>query len=171
VAFHIGKFDRDPSYMFIWAPRSFGWRDLLLQGSPVAEMSDPTAALTHWWNYLGPALVAIWLGVVFLMIIGFGYSYFWSASTIIYLMMRRKVDDTELDEVYLEEEESEDSYSTPPAPPPSGAPTQGTTTGLEMVEAPTLRATAPSPPSSSIPEETAANPGDGNIPAGGTTSS
>ena len=26
--------DRDPAYLFVWAPTSFGWRDLLLEGTP-----------------------------------------------------------------------------------------------------------------------------------------
>ena len=41
----------------------------------------------------------------FLLVVGFGYSYFWSASTIVYILMRRYVDDTEMDEVYLEDDE------------------------------------------------------------------
>src|SRR5262249_42674112 len=80
-------FNRDPSYLFLWAPTSFDWRTLLLQGTPVAATREGVA-LTHWWNYVGPFCVATWLGLLFLMIVGFGYSYFWSASTIIYLMMR-----------------------------------------------------------------------------------
>ena len=171
-----GIFNRDPSYLFLWAPQSFGWRALLLQGSPVAAAAEPGVTLTHWWNYVGPLCIAVWLGLVFLMIVGFGYSFFWSASTIIYLMMRRKVDDTELDEVYLEEEEPEESY-TPPAPPSATASQPASTTsGLQMVEPPSLLRTSPSATSSSpspspVAEETAANPGDGNITAGGTASS
>jgi hypothetical protein len=169
AALRFEKYNRDPSYMFIWAPTSFGWRELLLQGE------EPV--LAHSWNYIGASLVALWLGLVFLMIIGFGYSYFWSASTIIYLLMRRKVDDTEFDEVHLEEEEPEEAYTPPPASPPSSTPsTPSATSGLEMVEAPSLvRSTSatstPSPSPSPVAEETAVNPGDGNIPAGGTASS
>src|SRR5262249_1345918 len=62
-----------------------------------------------------------WLYLIFLLVVGFAYSYFWSASSIIYLLMRRKVDDTELDEVHLEEEDMEEPY-TAPAPGPA-APT------------------------------------------------
>jgi hypothetical protein len=173
VSFKVGtSYDRDPSYMFIWAPTSFGWRELLLQGSSIAEAADPTAAF-HWWNYIGPSLVALWLGIVFLMLIGFGYSYFWSASTIIYLLMRRKVDDTELDEVYLEEEESEETYTAAPPPAGSTPSTPSTTGGLQMVEAPSLVRTSANPSSGPSPlaEGTTANPGDGNIPAGGAASS
>jgi hypothetical protein len=114
---------------------------------------------------VGAGLVAIWLYLVFLLIVGFGYSYFWSASTIIYLLMRRKVDDTDLDEVYLEEDEGDDLYS-PTAPTPAAA--TGGGAPLTMVDAPTLKsappagATAPSPPKvESVP----GNGGDGNPPA------
>src|SRR5262249_40182339 len=41
-------FDRDPSYLFKYAPTSFEWRNLLLEGNPV---------MTHGWNYIGAILV------------------------------------------------------------------------------------------------------------------
>jgi hypothetical protein len=147
--------NRDPGYLFIYAPTSYGWRDLLLQGSPVAEGSTAVSQQLidqytqkpdfHGFNYIGPVLVAFWLYLVFLMMIGFGYSYFWSMSTIIYLLMRRKVDDTDIDEVYLEEEE-EESYTAPVAPSTSSpqSPASGSTP-LQMVEAPTLRSSSPAP--------------------------
>jgi hypothetical protein len=160
-------FNRDPSYMFLWAPTSFHWRDLLLQGSPAAT----GGVRVEWWNNIGLFLVTVWLYLVFLLIIGFGYSYFWSASTITYFLMRRKVDDTEMDEVYLEEEDTEEPYSAPAAPPssstaitPSGAP-------LQMVEPPSLRPTppAPPPPPPTAVETTAPSPGDGSASPGSTT--
>jgi hypothetical protein len=132
--------DRDPAYLCIYAPTSFGWRDLLLAGGN--EAVTATGAPVHpddwkWYNYAGAVMVAFWLYVAFLMVVGFGYSYFWSASTIIYLLMRRKVDDTEMDEVYVEEDEAEPSYNMPittsPTAPPPG---DSGTTPLTMVEAP-----------------------------------
>src|SRR5207302_9153548 len=112
--------NREPSYLFVYAPTSFGWRDLLLQGSPAVSDAggiDEAGRYKlhedfHWWNNLGAGLVAIWLYLAFLMVIGFGYSYFWCSSTIIYLLMRRHVDDTELDEIYIEEDETEDAYGS-----------------------------------------------------------
>src|SRR5262249_3069543 len=149
---------RDPGYLFIKAPTSFGWRDLLLQGSEYSRSIDPTtgevnlAALPDRlklqpWNWVGIFLVSVYLYVMFLMVVGFGYSFFWSASTIIYLLLRRQVDDTELDEVYLEEDEGEEpssvlSTSAAAAAPAAGGP------GLTMVEPPALRPTAPVPPAS-----------------------
>jgi hypothetical protein len=103
------------------------------------------------------------------MIVGFGYSYFWGASTIVYLLMRRKVDDTDLDEVYLEEEEMEDSYpSSTGITAPSGAPAP-TGPQVTMVQAPSLitRTPAPPPPPPEPPAQTpVSSASDGDKPAG-----
>ena len=165
-------FDRDPSYLFIYAPESFGWRNLLIEGSPYADDNLATTALDslHWYNKVGALMVSAWVYAAFLLVVGFGYSYFWCASTIIYLLMRRQVDDTDLDEIYLEEDESEDAYSASlPAtkgeapPPPSQAPS------FTMVDAPTLRPSSPPPPKAetSSPHEEASSapaPTDGAPP-------
>jgi hypothetical protein len=141
--------NRAPDYLFVYAPTSFGWRELLLEGSDAQingvvkqEYLDSMKA----YNKIGAGMVAGWLFLFFLLILGFGYSYFWSAGTIIYLLMRRKVDDTDMNEVYLEEEELE----TPYAPLPTDAPAIGDRTGptLTMVDPPTLKTSSPpeSPP-------------------------
>jgi hypothetical protein len=167
------KWDRDPTFLFVYAPTSFGWRNLLLQdatvhGQKIVDHGEINRAV--WEDYVGRTdyqgddklsgvnkvgafLVAIWLGIFFLLMLGFGYSYFWSASTIIYLLMRRHVDAAEMDEVYLEEDEQEGPYSghfTPPAPPASAVKPPSSVT---MVEAPTLRtpSPAPSPPPAPTP--------------------
>jgi hypothetical protein len=165
--------DREPSYLFMYAPTSFGWRDMLLYGSPnvvtrpevlpsgrtvFAYELDPNTAYTKsisWNNRIGAFLVSVWLFLFFLLIVGFGYSYFWTAATIIYLLMRRKVDDTEMDEIHLEEEETE-PFTEPTAPATAAAPE---TSRAVMVEAPTLRTPsstdiavgAPAPPVSPVP--------------------
>ena len=132
--------DRDPANLCVYAPTSFGWRDLLLAGGN--EVVTASGAPVHpddwsWYNKAGAVMVAFWLYLVFLMVVGFGYSYFWSASTIIYLLMRRKVDDTEMDEVYVEEDEGEKAYSMPITTSPTAAPAaSGGATPLSMVEAP-----------------------------------
>ncbi|MHB1423057.1 MAG: hypothetical protein ACYC3I_07660 [Gemmataceae bacterium] len=162
--------DRDPTFLFAYAPTSFGWRNLLLQdanvrGQKVVDNGQINQAA--WEDYVGRTdyqgedklngvnkvgafLVAIWLGLVFLLMLGFGYSYFWSASTIIYLLMRRHGDEVEMDEVYLEEDDQEGAYDghfTPPAPPEAvKAPAS-----MTMVEAPTLRPPPSPPPPAAIP--------------------
>jgi hypothetical protein len=166
--------DRDPTFLFVWAPESFGWRTLLLQGKTIngdplvvngQVREDLLATYINsfsWYNKFGAFLVTVWLYAFFLVVLGFGYSYFWSASTIIYLLMRRKVDDTDLDEVYLEEDEAEESYSSSttmpaPAPAPAGP-------SLQMVDAPTLRSTTPS--TSITPAESVTPAGESKTPPG-----
>ncbi len=159
--------NREPSYLFVYAPKSFGWRTLLLEGATVDGRKvvdngqiqqsvyddffgnpDESKDRLHFWNKVGAFLVAVWLSISFLLMLGFGYSYFWSASTIIYLLMRRHVDAAELDEVYLEEDEQEGSYGgqfVPPSPPPS--PPVKAPSPMAMVDPPTLRTPpAPTPP-------------------------
>ena len=185
--------DRDPAYLFMYAPGSFGWRDTLLEDSPhkvfketiptdkkevpavtdkkllvpvteskdghfelklkekdkgqfELELKEPAAQekknhpvperkgahyelktngdyTVTWYNKVGMYLVTFWLGLFFLLILGFGYSYFWSAAGIIYMLVRQKVDDTDLDEVFLEEDPDQPFVpENPPPAIPSGAP-------------------------------------------------
>jgi hypothetical protein len=164
--------DRDPTFLFAYAPTSFGWRNLLLQDATVngqkvvdngeinqKAYSDYVGRSDYKGddtlggvNKVGAFMVSIWLGLVFLLMLGFGYSYFWSASTIIYLLMRRHVDAAEMDEVYLEEDEQEGAYGghfTPPVPPsPSAVKPPSSVT---MVESPTLRTPTPTPTAAPAP--------------------
>lgn len=78
---------------------------------------------------LGPAqtfgafLISIWVYLTAAMLGAFFISFYFSANTIIYYLMRREVDATELDDVYLEQSE-EDFGDTTPAPLPPVAPTE-----------------------------------------------
>jgi hypothetical protein len=159
-------FGRDPVFLFVYAPKSFGWQELLLKdklvdGDPLVVDGqiqqtaydrylgplDKSQDALRWWNKFGASMVAFWLCIVFLLMLGFGYSLFWSLTTIIYFLLRRNVDAAEMDEVYLEEDEHDLTYSgplTPPAPPPA----KSDQPPLTMVDSPTLRApsgTAPPP--------------------------
>ncbi len=165
--------NRDPSYLFVYSPTSFEWRHLLLQGGPKV---NPDGSLQEgyfndwkWYNYVGTIMVSVWIYLAFLLILGFAYSFFWTAGTITYLLMRRHVDDTDMDEVYLDEEEAEEAYTVPP-PSPALATPGGP--NLTMVEAPTLKtasatAAPPAPPPSVTPprvETSRPEGGDGNPP-------
>src|SRR5262249_41673432 len=115
------KYDRDPSYLFYYAPTSFGWRDVLISSSAFVEKKTAVAydgrTVTRLefkdefekelrsYEIMGASLMTIWIYPLFLLVVGFGYSFFWSASTIVYLLMRRHVDDTEMDEVQMEDED------------------------------------------------------------------
>jgi hypothetical protein len=155
----IDAAERNPAYLSVWAPTSWGWRTLLLQGAtdpsgnPVVKDGriDPGAydgfvSTFKWYNRVGAAMVAFWLGLVFLLILGFGYSFFWSQGVIIYLLMRRNVDAAELDEVYLEEDEQEGAYGGPLTAPTAITPAPaGKSTQLPLVEPP-AHVTAPAAP-------------------------
>jgi hypothetical protein len=180
--------DREPSYLFYNAPTSFGWRDLLISSSKYVEdveSTSPTGRLEKrkeftkeyreamsGVNHLGSWMVTFWLWIVFLLVLGFGYSYFWTASTIIYFLMRRAVDDTEMDEVHLEDEDMGDPFAkpAPPAPvaTPAPAPAKPGTISLNVVDAPPTTGVVPAAPPSALmpmaPPDPLAKPDDPTPP-------
>jgi hypothetical protein len=176
----VAASDREPTYLFVYAPTSFGWRDLLLHSSHFAKEEvavTPTGGLRKSyemtkdymdnmkpWNYIGAFLVSVWLYLLFLLVVGFGYSFFWTASTIIYLLMRHKVDDTDMDEIHLEEEETEEPFGKDMTAAPTTAPVAPAakpvaTGAVTMVEAPSLRPTPAATPAASP-----MTPGEGSVP-------
>lgn len=118
----------------------------------------------YWWyNKVGAYIIWLWMTLLFLIVLGFGYSFFWTASTMIYLLMRRKVDDTDIDEVYLEEEPAIDPYAGPPpstlplAPPPAPPPQLvdlNVRSSPPPAPAPPPSAPATAPPPSPAPDAT-----------------
>lgn len=133
--------NRSPEFLFIYSPQSLGWRELMLQGSPGAidsynEPIDPVAAKNFmdsysWYNHMGAAMSSFWITLVFMLVIGFSYSYFWTAATQVYLLMRKRVDETDHDEVYIEENvlpQSPVVVNPAPAPAPAPAPVPAVTT-------------------------------------------
>lgn len=151
--------DRKPEFLFIYAPESFGWKELLLKDSPyevkhisletalkrrvdvyapVSPEADAANRKEYWgYNTLGARMVGLWLGGLFLMMLGFSYSFFWTAATVIYTLLRKKIDEADEDEIFMEEEEPE----APPAPPKlAPAAPAAPSTSLPVIQAP------PSPP-------------------------
>lgn len=69
-------------------------------------------------------LLSFWVYLTIAMLGAFAISFYFSASTIIYFLMRREVDATEMDDVYLEQPE-EDFTEAPVAPAASPATSTG----------------------------------------------
>jgi hypothetical protein len=70
----------------------------------------------------GAAIIVFWTNCVRALAFGFIFSYFWSASTVIYFLLRRQVDATELDEIFMPDEH--DQHGLPPLKTgPDGMPT------------------------------------------------
>ena len=62
---------------------------------------------------VGAAFIHFWAGCVKLLAVGYLFSYFWTAATAIYLLLRRDVDATEMDEVFLDADLSEPAAALP----------------------------------------------------------
>jgi len=68
----------------------------------------------EYWDAAGAFLIGIWLLLVVGLIAAFLVSFYFSGSTIIYYLLRRQVDATDIEDVYLEEElETEPTEITP----------------------------------------------------------
>lgn len=68
-----------------------------------------------WSEQIAAFLIAMWVYVVLSFLASFVISFYFSANTIIYFLMRREVDATELDDVFIEESE-DDFHDAEPAP-------------------------------------------------------
>jgi hypothetical protein len=64
-------------------------------------------------GWFGAGMIRFFAGCVKLLAVGFLFSYFWTASSSIYLLLRRDVDATEMDEVYLDSDASEQESGLP----------------------------------------------------------
>jgi hypothetical protein len=79
-------------------------------------------ALTF-WEIIPACLIGVWVFLLACVVAGYLLTYAASATTVIYFLLRRKVDATDLDDVYVEEPAEE----APPAPEaaPAAAPAAG----------------------------------------------
>lgn len=158
--------DRSPEYLFIYTPQSLGWRELMLQDSPAAI--DPYGVPLNeakakaymdnyaWYNHMGAGMASFWVTLVFMMVIGFGYSYFWTAATQVYLLMRKRVDETEYDEVYVEEDLPPQSPVTvnPSTAVPAPTPVTAAPAPAHIAAVPMPATVIPTPAPESVKPET-----------------
>ena len=63
----------------------------------------------------GGRMIHFWASCVRFLAVGFFYGYFWTAASAIYLLLRRDVDATETDEVFLDADKSEPEHGLPPS--------------------------------------------------------
>jgi hypothetical protein len=61
----------------------------------------------NWYGDLTAGLLSIWVYLMIAMLAAFAISFYFSASTIIYYLIRRDTDATEMDDVYLEQPEED----------------------------------------------------------------
>lgn len=92
-----------------------------------------------WGHSAAAHLLAFWIYLTAGVLGAFAISFYFSANTIIYYLMRREVDATELDDVYLEQTDEE--FTEPAAAAAAGA--AGTEPGTTTVVTPTTPAATP----------------------------
>jgi hypothetical protein len=103
-----------PGYYFEWmwpAPTNVWELPYDVNGTRLAWSESTASFLMSFWNYLFIGLVG-----------AFAISFYLSVNTIIYALMRREVDATELEDVYVEETEDDFVEPSPAIPPLSPAP-------------------------------------------------
>lgn len=159
-----------PASLFVTAPTTFGWRALLLEGATVEggaplvvngkvdkerlELFQKDLKLAY------PATIinSAWLYAAVLLVVGFGYSFFWSASTALYLWLRHDIDGLEVSEVYLEDDDfmAAPAAAAPVAPaqpaPAPAAPRAGVMP-LSVVDAPAAPQACSAPVEPTAPTE------------------
>ena len=80
-----------------------------------------TAAMST-METLGAYAIAVWVYIVIGVVAAFLISYFISASTVTYFLLRRHVDATDLDDVFVDETEEEEFPADAPAEDTASAP-------------------------------------------------
>jgi hypothetical protein len=89
---------------------------------PAAELAAAQGGEPGALRLTGAALIGVCSAAVRLVALGFVYSYFWTAATTIYLLLRKDTDDTPLDEIHFDE--PADALGLPPMEPDAaGVPT------------------------------------------------
>ena len=100
-------------YPQMWPKPAFSDLPYDINYTDLAWSEDAAAGLISFWVYLVVSLLG-----------AFAISFYFSANTIIYYLMRREVDATELDDVYVEEID-EDFGETAPVTPGEAIATSG----------------------------------------------
>ena len=118
-----------------WGTGMTRFQELLAAMNDPASAEGLTAATAH--------LLLFWNGCAVLLALAYVYSYFWTAATRIYFLLRQRVDGTELDEVAVEETETEETYGLPTLAPDEA--------GMPHVVEPAASATAPPAPAAVPP--------------------
>jgi hypothetical protein len=85
--------------LYAFAPDAGGWRS---DFGPTSEAGMPTGV-----TRIAALVTGFWLHLTALAVIGFAWSLFWTLATQIYFLLRKEVDDTDPEEIWVEEPEEE----------------------------------------------------------------
>jgi uncharacterized membrane protein YgaE (UPF0421/DUF939 family) len=71
-----------------------------------SQLAAYSAAAGNWSESIAAFLVYLFVLAIVGLVVSFIISFYFSASTVIYALMRNKVDNTALEEIYTEPEEA-----------------------------------------------------------------
>jgi len=113
----------------------FGWWSRGEGGAPVRKLdllwplagpnalySWPNWSQLHWYEHFSAFFIGAYVLIVIGLMWSFLASFYFSASTIIYFLLRRDVDGTDLEELHLEDGEPGGDSSRPGSSPSRGSP-------------------------------------------------
>lgn len=118
------------------SPAIYGWDPLSIAADPspygrlqvlanqIVGVDYEAAPALKSGHIVAHVLVTIWLAITLGLALGYVVSYFISQQTIIYYILRKKVDGIEMNEVFEEQEEEAKGPSPEAAPSPSAPPSQ-----------------------------------------------
>ena len=98
---------------------------------------------------LAASIIRLWIDLVIAMLGAFVISFYFTASTIIYYLMRQEVDATELDDVYVEETDEDLNDAPASAKPTEPEVATEVIVATETIIMPIPEAPTPEPPASS----------------------
>jgi hypothetical protein len=132
-----GVFVRADNTAPLW---SVLWPDVMANGRLTYSIDHLTL---NSGQDIGAFLLAFWIYLTIAVLAAFAMSFYFSANTVIYILMRHEVDATEMDDVYLEQTD-EEFTETVTASTSTPAPAPVTTT--EPAPAPAPEASTGEPP-------------------------
>jgi hypothetical protein len=116
------------------SPATYAWDPLSIVADPspygrlqvlanqIVGVNYESAPALKSGHVVAHVLVTIWLAITLGLALGYVVSYFISQQTIIYYILRKKVDGIEMNEVFEEQEEEAKGTAPEPAPSSSAAP-------------------------------------------------
>jgi hypothetical protein len=143
-------------------------------GSPGGQLVySPDYEHLKWSEDITAGIISIWVYLVIGLLGAYAISFYFSANTIIYYLMRREVDATELEDVYVEESEDEFADAAAGAPGAAGGTPAATNIVTTTVSSATVLSTetpAPSTGSTSAPSGGVTGTAGSADPGGGAPS-
>lgn len=119
---------------------------------PFSDLSNVSLGTLSGGDWVAGFLIAVWVFLATGLTFAFLVTFYLSGSTAVYFLLRRDVDETDLDDIYIEPDEQAQTQVPQPQPPPAAKPDPSPKQQAEPGAAPAAESKAP-PPAAEAPEE------------------